>query len=133
MNFSYSSNPALNKILLGKLLIDIIPQEIIPLEVNSNSEFNFPLRTAINSNINLDIDKETYALADFNIPFVYEKYAIVKNTKTRTNLKWSNFKNPNETKVIDAFFENLLLLIRNKVLLNGGDLNKTKLISLKCL
>lgn len=119
---------SLNKILLGKLLIDIIPQEIIPLEVNSNSEFNFPLRTAINSNINLDIDKETYALADFNIPFVYEKYAIVKNTKTRTNLKWSNFKNPNETKVIDAFFENLLLLIRNKVLLNGGDLNKTKLI-----
>lgn len=119
---------SLNKILLGKLLIDIIPQEIIPQEINSKSEFHFPLRTAINSNINLDIDKETYALADFNIPFVYEKYLVAKNAKTRTNLKWSNFKNPNETKVIDAYFENLLLLIRNKVLLNGGDLNKTKLI-----
>lgn len=119
---------SLNKILLGKLLIDIIPQEIIPQEINSKSEFHFPLRTAINSNLNLDIDKETYALADFNIPFVYEKYLIAKNAKTRTNLKWSNFKNPNEMKVIDAFFENLLLLIRNKVLLNGGDLNRTKLI-----
>jgi len=119
---------SLNKILLGKLLIDIIPQEIIPQEINSRSEFHFPLRTAINSNVNLDIDKETYALADFNIPFVYEKYLIAKNAKTRTNLKWSNFKNPNEAKVIDAFFENLLLLIRNKVLLNGGDLNKVKLI-----
>lgn len=120
---------SLNKILLGKLLVDIIPQEIIPQEINKKGEFHFPLRTAINSNFNLDIDKETYALADFNIPFVYEKYSIPKNSKTRTNLKWSDYtRNPNEIKVIDAFFENLLLLIRNKVLLNGGDLNKTKLI-----
>lgn len=110
-------------------LFDIVVQELIPEELNKNSEFHFPQRTIINSKKNLDLNRDTYALSDFNIPFDYEKYPIHKNSFIRTNLKWSNYtNNPNESKVIDAYFENLLFLIRNKVLLNGGDLNKTKLI-----
>jgi len=110
-------------------LLELIPQELIPDVINSKSEFQFPLRTAILSNEKLDMNQQTYALADFNIPFVYEKYSIPKNSKTRTNLKWSDYTNkPNEIKIVEAFFENLLFLIRNKVILNGGDLNKVKLI-----
>jgi len=127
-----SANPETIKsinAIRANALVDIIQQEFIPEKISSANEFQFPLRTAIISNANLDLDKDTYALSDFNIPFVYEKYPILKNSKTRTNLKWSDYtKNPNEVKVLEAFFENLLLLIRNKVLLNGGDINKAKLI-----
>ncbi len=110
-------------------LLDLLPQELLPEIINSSSEFQFPLRTAILSNEKLDLNQQTYALADFNIPFVYEKHTILKNSKIRTNLKWSDYTSkPNEIKIVEAFFENLLFLMRNKVVLNGGDLNKTKLI-----
>lgn len=126
-----SANPvtikSINAVRANKL-IDLIPQELIPEKIGANNEFQFPLRTAILSNQNLDLDRETYALSDFNIPFVYEKYSIPKNSKTRTNLKWSDSENPHDVKVLEAFFENLLLLMRNKVLLNDGDINKTRLI-----
>ena len=110
-------------------LLNLIPQELIPEIINSTSEFQFPLRTAILSTEKLDLNQQTYALADFNIPFVYEKHQIQKHSKIRTNLKWSDYTNkPNEIKIVEAFFENILFLIRNKVLLNGGDLSITKLI-----
>lgn len=115
--------------LRANKLFEVLAQEFTPDELNRNSEFNFPQRTIINSRKNLDLNRDTYALSDFNIPFVYEKYGIHTDSHIRTNLKWSDYtKDPNEIKVIDAYFENLLFLIRNKVLLNGGDLNKTKLI-----
>lgn len=110
------------------ILLDLLVQEFIPEKINQQVEYQFPQRTVINCLETLDLDKGTYALADFNIPFVYEKNPIDRHLKTETNLKWSDFTtNLNRIKVIDAFFENLLFLIRNKVVLNGGDLSKTKL------
>lgn len=119
---------SINAVRANKLF-DLIIQEFKPEELNKKSEFNFPQRTIINSKKNLDLNRDTYALSDFNIPFDYEKSPVLPNAYIRTNLKWSDYTtDPNEIKVIDAYFENLLFLIRNKVLLNGGDLNKTKLI-----
>jgi len=102
-------------------------QEFLPEEIHQNSDYQFPQRTVINFIKTLDFNKSTYSLADFNIPFVYEKYHV-QSGNVKSNLKWSDFtNNPNETKIIDAFFENLLFMIRNKVILNGGSLANTKL------
>lgn len=110
-------------------LFDLITEELIPAEIGAKSEFHFPQRTIIYSKKNLDLNRDTYALSDFNVPFFYEKYPIDRNSKIKTNLKWANYtSNPSDVKVIEAYFENLLFLIRNKVLLNGGDLDNTKLI-----
>lgn len=110
------------------ILMDLTVQEFVPQKINQDEIYQFPQRTVINRSKTLNLDQSTYALADFNIPFVYEKYPIDTHSQQETNLKWSDFTtNINEVKIIDAFFENLLLLIRNKVLLNGGDLSKTKL------
>lgn len=108
-------------------ILDTLSQEFMPWEINQSVEYQFPQRTVINFSKTLDLDKSTYALGDFNIPFVYEKYRVVSDN-VKSNLKWSDITtNPNEVKIIDAFFENLLFLIRNKVVLNGGNLSKTKL------
>lgn len=127
-----SKNPAAIKSINAVsafTLTDLIFQEFIPQELNKISEFHFPQRTVINSKKQLDLNKDTYAISDFNIPFVYEKHSIPNSSQVRTNLKWSDYTtNPNEIKIIDAYFENLLFLIRNKTLLNGGDLKRTKLI-----
>ena len=109
------------------ILNEILDQEFVPKEIQLNKEYQFPQRTVINYPKTLDLDQSNYTLADFNIPFVYEKHNI-HSKNVESNLKWSDIKtNPNAEKKIDAFFENLLLLIRNKVLLNDGNLSKTKL------
>jgi len=109
----------------ARIMSEFIRHELLPELINKESEFSFPVRTALNENIKLDLSKSTYSLADFNIPFDYEKYTSKVNSKISTNLKWSN-DDANLIR-IERFFEKLLFLIRTKVLLNNGDLNNTKL------
>jgi hypothetical protein len=113
----------------ANLMYELIPHEFLPEIISKDSEFRFPLRTALSENINLNLSEPTYSLADFNIPFTYEKYAKKQNAKVSTNLKWSNFTmNDDDRKRVEKFFEKLIFLIRTKVLLNQGSLNSTKLI-----
>jgi len=110
-------------------LILTLPHEFLPLTLGKKHAHAFPTRTAIHYNESTDFGSSTYALADLNLSFTYEKELIPKNIKFDTNLKWSDFKaNTKELKKVDAYFENLMLMIRNKVLLNGGDPDKTELI-----
>ncbi|MFB5944302.1 hypothetical protein [Albibacterium profundi] len=110
-------------------LILTLPHEFLPLKVGRKLQYGFPTRTAIHYNDATDFTSSTYALADLNLSFTYEKELIPKNIKFDTNLKWSDFKaNTKELKKVDAYFENLMLLIRNKVILNGGNPDKTDLV-----
>lgn len=110
-------------------LIDTLNHEFAPEIINKNTEIHFPQRTAISSKKGINLNEIVYALSDFNIPFLYEKLVTPKNSEVKTNLKWTDIsQNLNNSKVIEAYFENLLLLIRSKVLLNGGDLSLVKLI-----
>lgn len=111
------------------ILIDQILHEFMPGKIGKQSEFSMPMRTAIGSHRNLELSTPTFALADFNVSFFYEKYNRTKNSKIRTNLKWSNYvQDSREMKGVEAYFENLILLIRNKIILNGGELASTRLI-----
>ncbi len=104
---------------------ELIPDEFVPHSIGNNSEFKFPQRTVISESSSLDINTETWALADFNIPFVYERKRVF--AKIQSNLKWGSRGQANEIRV-GKFLENLVMLLRNKVLLNGGDLQSTKII-----
>lgn len=110
-----------------QFMYQFIIHEFLPILISKEqSEFYFPIRTTLNENINIDLDNPSYALADLNIPFDYEKYPSKSNSKISTNLKWSN--DPHNVRRIECFFEELLFLIRNKILLNNGNLKSTKLI-----
>lgn len=118
------------KYLKQKLLTDIldVPVDVFPERLGKGLHSNFPQRTVLAQSIDLDFDKPTYTLADFNIPFVYEKKTIPNYTKIETNLKWSNYTRDNYSKRrVEAFFEKLLFMIRAKVLLNNGKLDKVKM------
>ena len=111
------------------LIRDLIPQEFLPRHLGPGYEHYFPQRTVLGESKNLDLEQATYALADFNIPFAYGKRPINGNVRISSDLKWSNYtKNTDDRRRVEAFFENLLLLIRNKVLLNRGSLAKTRII-----
>ena len=103
---------------------ELIEHEFIPRFIGNKSDHNFPHRTVIAESHSLDINTETFSLADFNIPFIYEQKP--EKDKIQPNLKWAKKEKGNEKRV-RAFFENLIMLMRNKVLNKNGDLSKTHL------
>jgi len=110
----------------GAMLIrDLIPHEFIPAKLDKEQDFGFPVRTVIAESKHLNLDEQTIALADFNMPFIYEKEP--EKGRVTTNLKWAKKEKGNK-KRISAFFENLMMLMRTKVLLNYGNLKAAKLI-----
>lgn len=104
-----------------------INEEFVPFTIGRpHSEFSFPHRTVLAITPKL-ASNETAALADYNIPFIYEKNDFRFNSDFETDLKWSKHSTENFNK-IQAYFEELLFLIRNKILINNGRLSDTKLI-----
>ena len=65
-------------------------------------------------------------MGNTNIPFIYEKEQISNYNTITTNLKWSNEAHIQEK--VRHYLDALFLMLRNKVLLNGGDLTKTKIV-----
>lgn len=100
----------------------------IPDQVGNGSEFSFPQRTSLSHDNNFTGNIKAQALAEMNIPFYYAKETEPGNTLITTDLKWSNFvNNPLNSEMVRCSFEELLMLIRNHVLVNGGNLNATNL------
>ncbi len=121
-------NPALG--FGADILVKLIPLEFVPEKIERNSTYSFPQRTIIADSDNFNVESDsTYSLADFNIPFTYLKETIPPQFEVTGNLKWSDFKNDRKLKVrTEKFIDTLLLLIRNKVLLNGGNLAETDIV-----
>lgn len=123
----FLTNPSLG--LFAGDLVKIIKEEFIPFVINRNTQYKFPQRTVINDNGRFNPDEANFSLADFNIPFWYLKEDLKLNSEITSNLKWADFKKEQRLeRRTRAFFKQLLLMIRNKVLLNGGDLSKTEIV-----
>jgi hypothetical protein len=110
-------------------LVDIIKEEFMPFRINKNIQYKFPQRSVINDNGSFNPDDANFALADFNIPFWYLKEDWHLNSEITPNLKWADFKNDKRLeRRTKAFLKQLLIMIRNKVLLEGGDLALTEIV-----
>ena len=66
------------------------------------------------------------SLGDANLPFIYEKESVGYGNRIVANLKWSTETTAN--KRVKALLTELALLMRTKVLLGNGDLQKTRLV-----
>ena len=110
-------------------LVSAIREEFMPLQINRNIQYKFPQRTVINDNGGFNPDDSNFALADFNIPFWYLKVVAELGGEVTPNLKWSDFRNDKRLeRRTKAFLKQLMLMIRNKVLLEGGDLAATEIV-----
>ena len=96
----------------------------IPDLIGADLEYKLPLRTAFAEHNMIDYNKVTHTLASGNIAFRYEKSELNPHNNVSTDLKWSTDKKER----VRLFLANIYLLIRNKVLLNGGDLSATKIV-----
>jgi hypothetical protein len=100
---------------------NFIPETI----ADNRDNFSFPMRTAFAEWNNNDRAKKIYAMANGNIPFLYEKRSTPDYNHPLTELKW---RGEDDYPLIKSYLENIFLLLRNKVILNGGNLKATKII-----
>jgi hypothetical protein len=103
--------------------------EFLTEKLNHSVEINFPMRTALTEMRNLDNLEHAMPLREVNITTHYEKHVGKRNSRVHTNLKWASFSgDTSDNRRIELFFEQLVWMMRNKVLNNGGNLNKTRLV-----
>lgn len=109
----------------------VIKEEFVPQTVGeSATDVSFPFRTATCEKPSFDNTVGFDLFSNVNIGFALEASIFSANRYT-TNLKWS-FENESGSKGIlaadkvEAFLYQLMLLIRNKVILNKGKLSLTK-------
>ncbi|PTS98624.1 hypothetical protein DBR11_14360 [Pedobacter sp. HMWF019] len=107
-------------------LRNYITKEFVPKIIMKDTAFNFPIRTVLSQSKTQAPPNGGKALMEFNIPFVFEKETDM-NSRYFTNLKWDS-KEPNNDSRVHAFLEQVIIMIRNKVLLNGGSLTATKVV-----
>lgn len=86
-------------------------------------EYGYPMRTVFAESKTVSYDRSVYSMAHAHIPYKYEKEVCSQYYTIKTNLKWSN----EERKRIELYIENIIILLRNKVLLNNGTLSQTQI------
>jgi hypothetical protein len=128
LQYSTLIDPELSYLLVPELQT-WVEHELFPQTISKEDPYHFPHRTILSFSKTLKYTDGsiTYNLSDFNIPFVYERQPLHSNTATRSNLKWSE-ETGNQV-LVRRFFENIVFLIRNKILLNGGNPALTEIIS----
>lgn len=102
--------------------------EFIVENISSESNYNFPIRTVILDYNNFD-PTNFQTILDYNIGFTYEKTSMpsLNNVKAITNLKWVNGIEDIEGEArMRSFLEQLIIMCKTKVLVERGDISKTR-------
>ncbi|RYD53381.1 MAG: hypothetical protein EOP52_04400 [Sphingobacteriales bacterium] len=112
---------------LGVLLkahhADLLPETI------GDGNYAFPQRTVLYESKRLGRMAVGKALAGNNIAFTYERGDTSNYQDAITNLKWAgNDPGGKSRNRISTFIEELVMLIRNKILMNGGRVETAKIV-----
>lgn len=100
--------------------------EMIPRRIGS--EFRFPTRTALAEIQDANFNGALLTFGDFNPALYYEKYRNIDQNIIHTSLKWGGGNDATRQKRVRAYIESLLMMMRNKVLINGGNISATRII-----
>lgn len=104
---------------------DVMNADYIP-SVIGKGDFCFPTRTALScaKTINWDDANRVFGLLNFCMTYD-KKVRYQYNSESLVNIKWSNESNAQEA--MSLYIENIVLLIRNKVVSMNGNLATTKI------
>lgn len=104
----------------------VFNSDFIPDTIGGDSLYGYPMRTVIAEGNNTNWEKAVLSMGNVNIPYTYEKSLALQYDVLHTDLKWST--NKEDKRRASKYIENILLMLRTKVLMNGGDLRKTEIV-----
>jgi hypothetical protein len=97
--------------------------DFIPPLVGERESFKFPVRTALSLEKNKNNTAKVFPFVQANIIIPYEKRQVPKYNKVLTQLKWDSTEDE-----MGYFIDSLCFILRNKVILSGGNLSETKIV-----
>lgn len=97
--------------------------DFIPNKIGKDELFKFPVRTALSLQKELESNKIIHPFTHANIIIPYEKRKVPDYNRIITQLKWDS-----SVEEMGYFIDSLCYILRNKVLLKGGSLDKTKIV-----
>lgn len=107
-------------------LASVFNSDFIPDTIGRDSAFRYPMRTVLSESNNTNWSRFVFAMAHTNIPYTYEKSIPLSYNVLHTDLKWST--SVDDRLRAEKYIESLMIMLRNKVLLNNGDLSKTEVV-----
>lgn len=120
--FQTSSDDIFNDLLEQEGLEEY---DFLPFILGEDSMFKFPTRTVLSHAKGIDWNKKIVPYELVNIPFAYNKrVGLDYNDTPKDNIKWGKGL---EQRYISVFIDCLMLMLRNKVITNGGDLQQTEI------
>lgn len=96
--------------------------DLISDETPESKSFEFPIRTATCETTDLNVKtRELFKSANVGFNYNNELTATnLKDCKYHTNIKWNLAADPMNKQRLKAFFKEILWMMKNKSLLNGG-------------
>ncbi len=102
---------------------EFLEKDFIPAVLGAD-DFLFPTRTVLSCSKTIDWTDTVVPFTLANLPFTYDKRRPLLYNNFKYNIKWGR---GDELSVMEAYVNCLMLIVRNKVLLNNGDLQRTKI------
>lgn len=97
----------------------------IPLTMGGSNEIHFPMRTLLSYKKATNWATPTAPYITGNMPFYYGIIAPATYNEVKSDLKWSN--DPHITAMVECYLGSLMHIMRNKVVMEGGNLSQTKI------
>lgn len=101
----------------------IVENDFLPAEIGVD-DFHFPTRTVLSCAKSVDWSKKVEPFMLVNLPLTYEKRLDLPYNNLKNNIKWGK---GDDLRVMEAYVHSLMLMIRNMVLVNNGDLKRTQI------
>lgn len=99
---------------------ELIERDYLPMLLGGKSLYGFPTRTDLSCAHSYLPGAKNYPFGLFNASMTYDKQEKLSYNDDKTNIKWENDEN-----LLKDYISCLLLMVRNKILLNDGNLSKT--------
>lgn len=104
---------------------NIMEKDMLPCKVGYGSDFRFPTRTILSCAKSIDWFANLNCFEMHNIPLTYGKRVELSYNDYQYDIKWGTEEK--DKAMLRCYVEDLLFMLRTKVIVEGGDLAKTKL------
>lgn len=104
---------------------NIMEKDLLPALVGNGSDFRFPTRTILSSAKSIDWSAKLSCFEMHNIPLTYGKRVELSYNDYHYDIKWGT--DDKDKSILRCYIEDILFMLRSKVVVEGGDLAKTKL------
>lgn len=102
-----------------------LKNNVIPVTMGGNNEVHFPMRTLLSYKKATNWATPTAPYITGNMPFYYGTIPPADYNEIKSDLKWSN--DLHITSMVECYLGSLMHIIRNKVVMEGGNLSQTKI------